>query len=561
LIKKMGSKIEAKTVAIEAGVPVVPGYHSPDQSDTKLIEAAAKIGVPLMIKASAGGGGRGMRLVVDLSEFEAELGLARKEAEAAFGDPAVLLERYVENARHIEVQVLGDRYGNTIHLFERDCSIQRNHQKIIEEAPAPNLPENVRSEMLSAAIDLSERVGYDSAGTVEFIYDTNRQEFYFLEMNTRLQVEHPVTEAITGIDLVQWQIRIAMDEALTLKQDDVQCSGWALEARVAAENPEKNYLPQTGHISNYQSPELEDVRLDSGIAQGSLVSHYYDNMLAKVIAHAPNRNSAVRKLKHALEKFEISGVGTNKNFLIDILSLHDFVVARHHTGTLSVNYPAGWKATDITSLDQAVAVLAGYLAKKKSVVAGPWGRNGAWRITQGVGVPATSHFALQDAVGATHDIEILEHADTYTVNIGGEPVASFCNVSMNERQLTFEHEGQVRSVTASVQGDRVLMSSNGKEVEIQLLRSEQVYLSGKGSSASGGNQVYAPMPGLIVDVLVAKGQSVEMGEPVIILEAMKLLQKLEAPASGVVKEIGFNVGDTPEKGAVLLTIDPETQSS
>jgi len=561
LIEKMGSKIEAKSVAIETGVPVVPGYHSADQSADVLTQAAKDVGVPLMIKASAGGGGRGMRLVTDLADFSNELNLAQKEAKAAFGDPAVLLERYVENARHIEVQILGDQHGNVVHLFERDCSIQRNHQKVIEEAPAPNLPEKIRSGILTAAVNLARHVSYDSAGTVEFIYDVKREEFYFLEMNTRLQVEHPVTEEITGIDLVQWQIAIAQGEGLTLAQSDIQCTGWAIEARLAAEDPEKGYLPQTGQIICYEEPDFENIRIDSGIQNSSIVSHYYDSMLAKVIAKGGSRSAAIRKLIKALGAYQVTGVGTNKSFIKDVLDLPEFTEGNHHTSTLKIAFSGHWKAPKPSAISLSLAVLAGHLNMLATGASGPWRRMGSWRLTAALDRPVSAYYVIRSADGENQDVELQSCKGCYSVLLDGELAASFEKARLDGSSISYENGGIATKAKTHINGSTVSVFDDNGDVQIQLLKIEDVYLSEKHSETDGGNQVFAPMPGLIADVLVHKNQIVKKGEAVIVLEAMKLLQKLEAPVSGVVSDVHFQPGDTPEKGALLLTIDPETKNS
>jgi len=561
LIEKMGSKIEAKSVAIETGVPVVPGYHSADQSADVLTQAAKDVGVPLMIKASAGGGGRGMRLVTDLADFSNELNLAQKEAKAAFGDPAVLLERYVENARHIEVQILGDQHGNVVHLFERDCSIQRNHQKVIEEAPAPNLPEKIRSGILTAAVNLARHVSYDSAGTVEFIYDVKREEFYFLEMNTRLQVEHPVTEEITGIDLVQWQIAIAQGEGLTLAQSDIQCTGWAIEARLAAEDPEKGYLPQTGQITCYEEPDFENVRIDSGIQNSSIVSHYYDSMLAKVIAKGGSRSAAIRKLIKALGAYQVTGVGTNKSFIKDVLALPEFTAGNHHTSTLKIAFSGNWKVPKPSAIHLSLAVLAGHLNMLATGASGSWTQMGSWRLTAALDRPVSAYYVIRSTDGENQDVELQSCKGCYSVLLDGELAASFKNARLDGSSISYENGGVSSKARFHINGPAVSVFDDNGDVQIQLLKIEDVYLSEKHSEFDGGNQVFAPMPGLIADVLVHKNQIVKKGEAVIVLEAMKLLQKLEATVSGVVSDVHFQIGDTPEKGALLLTIDPETKNS
>lgn len=557
IIKIMGSKIEAKAAAIEAGVPVVPGYHGADMSTGNLKRAANELGLPLMIKASAGGGGRGMRLVHDLDAFDAELELARQEASAAFGDPAILLERYVGDARHIEVQVLGDHHGNVVHLYERDCSIQRNNQKIIEEAPAPNLPEHVRDKILKAALSLCTRIGYDNAGTVEFIYEAAQEEFYFLEMNTRLQVEHPVTEAITGIDLVEWQIRVAMKEPLAFSQKDIECKGWAMEARIAAENPAEGYMPETGRVSLYEEPAGEGVRVDSGIEIGSEISHHYDSMLSKLIVSADSRLDALRRLKRALKMYKISGVKTNIPFLVDVLNIDAFEGGLHHTNALQKEFPNGWQAPEIALKSLAEAALAGFLGRVPAAPFGPWHSLGAWRITGRSNSSSKAYLTLRLIADKDWSVCISGSGGTYDVSLDGEVVLNVSKASLEKDVLTYETDG--RFVTSNIHqaGQRLCHVSAAQSFEAELLTSEQVYLAKKEKSHGGGNQIISPMPGLVVDILAQEGQQVAAGETLVILEAMKLMQTLVAPTSGTVSKIHYSIGDTPEKGAILVTIDPE----
>lgn len=556
VIEIMGSKIAAKNMAIEAAVPVVPGYQSHNQSVETLKSEAHRIGVPLMIKASAGGGGRGMRLVTALDDFTKELSLAQQEAKAAFGDASILLEKYIPNARHIEVQVLGDAFGNIVHLFERDCSIQRNHQKIIEEAPAPNLPETVRQSMFAAAIELATRANYVSAGTVEFIYDKNNGDFYFLEMNTRLQVEHPVTEAITGIDLVEWQLRIASGEALTLVQDDIKLNGWAIEVRLAAEDPAQNYMPQTGQITAYDEPKIAGVRIDSGIKSGSLVSHYYDSMLAKIIAHGSNRNAARRKLESALAHLIIDGVETNLSFLLDVLQLPQFVAGDHSTATLNDAYPKGWHLPALTDQQIAIAALGKFLNTNSSKPSGPWHRSGNWRITDLCDKPGATYFYRIDSEGQAQPIRILGGAASVSVFLKEKPVLVAENVNLQKGKLSFEVKGLRETARYQALGNDIIVNFAVHPYKVCFLPPEAVFLNRAQTAGAGGNQIFAPMPGLIVEVMGVPGQAVLQGETLIILEAMKLMQKLTAPIDGIITSVNFDVGDTPEKGAVLITIEP-----
>lgn len=560
IIEQMGSKIQSKALAIKSNVPVIPGYHGEDQSLRCLESAAEEIGVPLMIKASAGGGGRGMRLVTDLTFFGQELELAQKEALSAFGDPAVLLERYVRHGRHVEVQILGDKAGKGVHLFDRDCSVQRKHQKIIEEAPAPNIPAAIKEKMFEAALSLSTDIGYDSAGTVEFMYDAGREEFYFLEMNTRLQVEHPVTEAITGIDLVQWQIRIALGEELSFNQQDISCNGWAIEARIAAENPADNYMPETGVVDDYNEPSGRNIRIDSGITQGSEVSHYYDSMLAKVIVSADSRSAAIRRLKRAIGSYAIGGIQTNSTFLLDVLNLEAFVAGNHHTGLLEQSFPGGWAKPETSQVHIAEAFLAAYLNMLDLKSSDPWSRLGAWRVTELSGRPASAYFTGIVKNQNSLSVRIQGSAGIFHVHLDDKIILHAVNATFKAGKLEYEVEGLRSSMWVKCKGNSASLQTPTCFVTVELLKPEHVFLSKKENRFGGDNQIIAPMPGLIVDILTSKGQRVKTGETLLILEAMKLMQKLVSPVTGTVADIHFGVGDTPEKGAVLISIDPDIKT-
>lgn len=554
-IDLMGSKIAAKAAAVAAHVPVVPGYYGADQSEAVLLAEAQKIGTPLLIKASAGGGGRGMRLVTELGRFKAELAAARAESEAAFGDGTVLLERYVATARHIEVQILADRHGTVRHLFERDCSLQRNHQKLVEEAPAPNLPPEIRTALLDSAVRLSTRIGYDSAGTIEYLFDAASGGFYFLEMNTRLQVEHPVTEAVTGIDIAQWQLRIANGEPLPFAQSDIHCTGWAIEARIAAEDPSNGYRPEVGLITAYDTPEMAGLRIDSGVAAGSSVSHYYDSMLAKIIAAAPDRASAIRLLDRGLQGFHIAGLGTNIAFLRDLLALRDFADARHGTATLADTFPDGWQAPEPPPQQRAEAVLARFLQDTKPASQNPWTALGAWRITEPAGRRGAAIYRVD-----ANDIPIKGRAGCFEISLPDHPPVAVEHATLTGQTLCYESDGLRHSVNASVRGSTVTLHGQaGRQVFAVLTRAE---ISAEGAAHKGaGNQVLAPMPGRLSEVLIQIGDHIKTGDPVAVIEAMKLMQTLTAPCSGTVSQIHFDAGASLNAGAVLVVIDPEIKET
>jgi len=552
-IRLMGSKIAAKAAAVAARVPVVPGYYGDDQSDDLLLAEAQKIGTPLLIKASAGGGGRGMRQVHDLARFAEELSLARAEAEAAFGDGTVLLERYVGTARHIEVQILADRHGNVRHLFERDCSLQRNHQKVIEEAPAPNLDPAIRANLLDSAVRLTHGIGYDSAGTVEYLFDADTGDYFFLEMNTRLQVEHPVTEAVTGIDLAQWQIRVAQGEALPFAQADIPCDGWAIEARITAEDPAQGYRPETGEITHYREPTLPGLRIDSGVRAGSHISHYYDSLLAKLIAQGPDRDSARRLLLRGLDTLRLSGPGTNTGFLHDLLELPGFVDGTHATASLGAAWPDGWQAPAPTPRHLSEAALARFLHDAPAPSPDPWRSLGAWRITAPSGREGAAIYYLDGEI-----LRISGREERYLIALPGDlaPVG-VTGASLTDGQLHYEVDGLRQNAQVDVHGPSVTVHSAGQRHVIDILSGEQTLEAGGTSGEGGGNQVLAPMPGLVTEVLASPGQQVAAGDGIVVIEAMKLLQTLTAPRDGIVDEIRCAPGDNVDKAAVLATLTLE----
>jgi len=550
-IARMGSKIAAKAAAEAAGVPVVPGYHGEDQSDEILTVEAARIGVPLMIKASAGGGGRGMRRVDDLDGFAQALEMARREAGAAFGDAAVLLEKYVASVRHIEVQVLADHHGTVLHLFERDCSAQRNHQKVIEEAPAPNLLGDTRKALLEHAVALAAGIGYRGAGTVEYILDADSGEFHFLEMNTRLQVEHPVTEAITGLDLVEWQLRVAGGEALPFAQEEIRCDGWAIEARVAAEDPAKRFLPRTGAVTVYREPAIDGLRIDSGLRQGSVVTHHYDSMLAKVIAGGRDRRSALRALRRGLARFRIGGVGVNTAFLLDLLQQPDFVAGTHDTGLIPAAWPGGWTAPGLSARHRAEAVLAKHL--REGGDGSPWRSLGAWRVTEPAGRSGACLFHLREPRGGLIDARVEGRGGDFRVVLDGDTEFAVEGARLENGGLIYEEDGLRRSIDLDIAGATVTLHTDGGSMDVEVLRPEQA-MRGRVDPETEGQDVRAPMPGRVAEVLVAPGETVTAVQPVIVLEAMKLLQRLAAPCAGQVCEIPHTAGETVDGGALLVAL-------
>ena len=561
-IARMGSKIEAKRLAAASGLACVPGYHGDDQSDKRLMHEAERIGAPLLIKASAGGGGRGMRRVDDLAGLYDALKLARQEAASAFGDPTVLLEKFIPASRHVEVQILADKHGKVVHLFERDCSIQRNYQKLIEEAPASNLSAAVRERLLNGAVKLAEAIAYDNVGTVEFMVDAATEEPFFLEMNTRLQVEHPVTEMVTGIDLVEWQLRVAAGERLPFAQEDIRCKGYAIEARVVAEDPAQDYRPQTGRISHYAEPRTSGLRIDSGIGPGSEVSHYYDSMLAKVIALGPERESAIRNLKRGLANFQIGGVGVSTTFLCDVLETEQFQSATHQTNTLDVLFPDGWRPPEITSMQIAQVALAKHLYGERSIriaAKSPWYGLGAWRISEPAGRYGSASYYLRHSGDDIGVVRVYGRTGRYRVEYGEESILSVEHAHLGERELVYEQEGRRRRAGVFFTGLQVVLQAENGLTTVDVLTAEEVLLGESRDDGQSGNLVCSPMPGLITEVLVTIGQAVSVGDPVVTMEAMKLMHQLSAPMVGTVQAIHYQAGDTVGGAVCIVTIEPHEE--
>ena len=559
VIARMGSKIAAKAAAEQAGVAVVPGYHGDNRADPTLAAEAARIGFPLMIKASAGGGGRGMRRVDRAEDFPDALAMARGEARAAFGDDAMLLERFVDRGRHVEVQVLADHHGNVVHLFDRDCSIQRSNQKLVEEAPAPNLPAATRRAMLDQSVALARHIGYRGAGTVEFIYDAAADRAWFLEMNTRLQVEHPVTEMVTGIDLVAWQLRVAAGERLGFDQEDLRCTGHAVEARIAAEDPAAGYRPQTGTVAGYDEPSGDGIRVDSGIAAGSVVTPYYDSMLAKVIAHGPDRDAARRRLRTALSVLRVDGVRTNRAFLAEVLELAPFRDGTHSTGLLAEAFPGGWTAPAVTGRALGEAALAHCLAGTAANEPGapPSRALGAWRVTEPAGRPGSSHLQVAVDGAAPETVTVSGRGPARRVERAGEILLDAAAPALDGGVLAYEEAGRRYRTRLTLAADRVWLPT-GAEVAFLVPGTGR-----RGDRGGAGNdgRIRAPMPGRLVELRVAVGDPVAAGQTVAVVEAMKLFQELKAPAAGTVAAVRGRAGEPVDADTVLIEIDLPSQEA
>ncbi|MEE2733303.1 MAG: biotin carboxylase N-terminal domain-containing protein [Pseudomonadota bacterium] len=579
-IAAMGSKIEAKAIAQSLDIPTVPGYNGEAQDLETLLDQGHSIGFPLLIKASAGGGGKGMRIVHAAGEFEGALKQARQEAQSAFGDDRVLLEKYIVRPRHIEVQLLGDHHGHVLHLLDRECSIQRNYQKVIEEAPVSHLDESVRQELFECAVRLGQHLNYQGAGTVEFILDADSRAAYFLEMNTRLQVEHPTTEMVTGLDLVEWQIRVARGEPLAFTQDDIHANGHAIEARVNAEDPANDYLPEIGTITLYREPVAEGLRIDSGVAQGSEITPFYDSMVAKIIAHGGSRGLAAQRLLQGLNHFAIGGVKTNQEFLTSIITRPAFH-QELSTQYLAQQFPNGWQPWG-ESMHAAIAAAACALQQETlhnpaPLSGSPWQSMGAWRLTQLSGTPATSRLWLQSAAGL-QEIRIQGRQGHYQVSLqeGQDEQAEWVSFpillyppqqyppQLNSLQQTpgqwrVELEGTHRNLDIVIRDRHVSLSSPRLRRSYQFVGLEESQLGAAVGSKNAGNEVRAAMPGLVTDVLVKEGDVVTAGATAAVMEAMKLIHNLPCPVSGVVKEVRVAAGDKVEDGALLIAIEPATE--
>jgi len=552
-IRAMGSKSESKSIMAKAGVRLVPGYHGADQDDALLAREADGVGYPVLIKASAGGGGKGMRIVERRADFAAALASARREAKASFGDDKMLLEKYLDEPRHIEMQVFADTHGHCVHLFERDCSVQRNNQKLLEEAPAPNLPESVRGKLFEAALKLGRTIGYDSAGTVEFIMDRDSAAPYFLEMNTRLQVEHPVTELITGIDLVEWQLLAAAGETLPLTQEQIRTRGHAIEARITAERADLGFQPVTGKLADVSAPH--GIRFDNGVETGSEVSLYYDSMLAKLISHGSDRAAALMRLTNGLTELTLLGVPTIQPFLRDASRHQLFAEGKATTRFIEVAFPGGWKPNpeELRTLRAAACVVWAGLdnAEPSAQWINPWHRRSAVRVTSAVR-PAIASLNLTDEYGHV-DVEVLVGREGITVELEG--------ASINLGRPVVE-DGAIK--LASPSGHPFLARRDGPIVSITregLSLSATICLRIEmprehGHHEKSGNVIEAPLHGVVSQLHVALGDTVEKGAAVLQMEAMKLIHTLRAQVTGRIGQICCSVGDTVPAGAILIEITP-----
>lgn len=566
-ILAMGLKAESKRLMEHAGVPLVPGYHGSNQDPAFLKAQADAMGYPVLIKASAGGGGKGMRIVEASADFAAALDSCKREAINSFANDAVLVEKYVQRPRHIEIQVFGDSHGNCVYLFERDCSVQRRHQKVLEEAPAPGITAAMRQAMGEAAVAAAKAVDYVGAGTVEFIVEqpamgeAGEMRFYFMEMNTRLQVEHPVTEAITGLDLVEWQLRVAAGETLPLAQDQLRMQGHAIEARICAENPNQQFLPATGtlvhfgvpHASRFELAGSGGVRLDTGVARGDTISPFYDSMIAKLIVWGTDREQALAKLDAALSDMHIVGVSTNVAFLRDVVQSPSFSQANLDTALIERERTNLFKTNTLDLARAVAAVVANALHQEQALVsADPWSARDSWQTTG----TAVRRWALQWHGGEqTLDLNVSLQSGQIVVSQNASVVVQHTfewrsAVGSANTALSVCLDGEWSDVTVVGAGAQRFVFARGGQAALSV--ADPLAASQLNDDAAGG--LTAPMPGKVVNIGVKAGDKVTKGQVLAVMEAMKMEHSIASPRDGVVGEVLYAVGDQVAEGQALLTL-------
>ncbi|PIP79199.1 MAG: 3-methylcrotonyl-CoA carboxylase [Gammaproteobacteria bacterium CG22_combo_CG10-13_8_21_14_all_40_8] len=559
-IEAMGSKSAAKEIMQKAGVPLVQGYHGDNQTPEFLKQKAVEIGFPVLLKASAGGGGKGMRIVENEANFLEQLSSCQREALSSFGDDNILIEKYLTKPRHVEIQVFADKHEHQVHLFERDCSIQRRHQKVIEEAPAPNIPDAVRNKLGAVAIQAAKAIGYEGAGTVEFLYDIDNR-FYFMEMNTRLQVEHPVTEMITGVDLVEWQILVAAGEPLPLQQHEIQANGHAFEVRIYAEDPSHDFLPAIGKIQHLQFPRVNDhVRIDSGIVEGDTIGIFYDPMIAKLIVWDQNRTRALSRLNRALEDCKIAGLTTNIDFLKAIAGNASFKATALDTGFIERESTRLFQAP-VSAEPQTIILASLFLMLKRSSTHqkqiinhdanSPWSMNNGWRLNKKNYHPLVfveergdEHLQHEVMVHFCHQGFDMEYAQQ-SFHVEGHLDA--------HDQLNFNINGYQSHVHAvQIAYQLTLFSATQKFIfNLPILDNEQ--------DAHDESKLTAPMPGAIIKVFAKAGDKVNAGDALLIMEAMKMEHTITAPFAGTVVEVFFSQGEQVAEGIELIELEADIE--
>lgn len=565
-IRAMGLKDAAKALMVKAGVPVVPGYHGEAQDADLLAKEAEKIGYPVLIKAVAGGGGKGMRSVYSAAEFPAALASAMREGQSAFGDARVLIEKFLTKPRHIEIQVFADSHGNAVHLFERDCSLQRRHQKVIEEAPAPDMPDAMREAMGAAAVAAAKAIGYVGAGTIEFIADVSdglkQDAFYFMEMNTRLQVEHPVTEMITGQDLVEWQLLVAAGGKLPCTQEELSISGHAFEVRLYAEDPANDFLPATGQLLRLRPPKAStSVRIDTGVRQGDTVSPFYDPMIAKLIVWGENRDVALQKLGAALADYQVAGVATNLDFLSKIATHPSFAAKDLDTGFIErFKDDLIPEPVEPTDEDIALAVLHIVLERKKAHFAArgatndpysPWDDMTAWRLN------GAGHDDFRFRINETDlPVHVIYEGGGFLLQLPSGMMEAEAEHAA-DGSLLANLAGHKFDAAVVTSGPKVIVMAAGRQVVLQLVVDD---FDASGAD-SGAGAITAPMPGKIIQIFTSMGAAVSKGDPLVVLEAMKMEHTLTAFVDGVIEDIFHEVGDQVDEGTILVRMEESEEAS
>ncbi len=568
-MRLMGSKIAAKQLAVSAGAPVIPGYNGEQQDDETLTRAAERVGYPLLIKASAGGGGKGMREVQEASAFREQLAGARREAQAAFGDGTVFLERLIQQPRHVEIQILGDSHGNLIHVGERECSIQRRHQKIVEESPSVALTSELRAEMGAAAVRIAKAAGYVNAGTMEFILDKDRR-FYFLEMNTRLQVEHPVTELVTGFDLVRHQLLIAAGEPLSIAQAQAQPRGHAIEVRLYAEDPEQGFLPSTGTITSFVKPRGPGIRVDSGIAAGDEITQYYDPLIAKLIVYGEDRPAAIARLRDALEHCAVFGVKTNTPLLHSIAIHPAFREGLTHTGFLDEHRLIGADAGQQPAIPRDVLLAAafydifnntsrhharnGHGTSSQQTDRNPWQALGPWRM---IGEARQVRYAFQNNEYRVAISAAAGNDDVWSVQVEDETVEPVSCAFSNDGLVILGRGASHTQAYVQGSGDETQVALRGRIYRLARRHALTVEAATRGKINPGETQktLTAPMAGTIVKVNVRDGDSVEQRQVLVILSAMKMEHTIAAPYEGKVRHVFYQEGAVVRGGATVVEME------
>ena len=550
MMTAMGSKSGSKFLMEQAGVPLVPGYHGEAQDEATLAAAADKIGFPVLVKASAGGGGRGMRVVKSAAELAAAITSAKREAKAAFGDDRMLIEKFVLNPRHIEVQIIGDSHGNLLSLFERECTLQRRHQKVIEEAPSPTLDATQRLAVCAAARKAAAAVDYVGAGTIEFVSDG--KDVFFIEMNTRLQVEHPVTELITGIDLVEWQLRVASGEKLPLAQDQITLNGHAIEARVYAENPHKNFMPSVGRIRTWRMPEATNgLRIDAGYREGDAVSPHYDAMLAKVIAWAPTRDAAIERLNRGLEESDVRGIVSNIPFLAALVTHPDVRANAIDTGFIERHLkeltPSAPAPGDLELCAAVAAILGAEARAERSETHSPWLTPGWMPVGRRQRLFTFRHGQAEQKINLSYG------NGPATLSIGDREI-SFASSPTADGGFDLTLDGVKTHVVAVIEGHELYLRTRDGRFDLHWVDP----FGGDDEEQVGEDKIVAPLPGTVVALLAEVGAHLEKGAPILTLEVMKMEQTLRAPFAGVLKVIKCKVGDIVGEGVELAEVEPVT---